>query len=321
MNIKSGVLLQSRGSVFGENVFFCCDGVRHSTRSSSRIEELGFSWPDDVLQVPESVLKAFLPGGMVPGLWPNSFETEGINSSVDMREIIGCSFHGIGLEFGAGASPFPVSLACTVRYADAFSYESLRAGLYPGQLAHDLIRPDYVADIKTLSGIPDESFDFIVACHVIEHTNNPLAAIGSCHRALKYGGSLALVVPDMAKTFDSKRTLTSLSHLILDYEEPSSDRDREHYEEFYSMAFELPSDVNLFDFAAQKQIEDGDIHYHTFTYESFRDVVEWCAQEQGWTVEYARPTLPGPDNIEFYFVLKKINKKNMSVSTTKCNTV
>lgn len=305
MKNREGVLLQSRGSVFDENVYFCCRGIRHSVRSVSRIQELGFIWPEDVIQVPESVLKALLPGGIIPGEWPNAFNTKGITSSLDMREMIGSTLSGIGLEFGAGASPFPVSLDSNVRFADMFSYESLKSAMYPGQQAHDLIRPDYVTDIKTLVGIPDASFDFIIACHVIEHTNNPIEAIDSCYRALKPGGSLVLVVPDMTKTFDSKRVSTTLEHLIEDYERPSRERDLEHYEEFYLKAFEIPAECNLVDYASEKQAEGGDLHYHAWTYGSFAGLVEWCARNRGWQVDFSHPTLPGPDNIEFYFVLKK----------------
>jgi hypothetical protein len=109
----------------------------------------------------------------------------------------------------------------------------------------------------------------------------------------------------MTRTFDSKRTLTTLAHLIEDYEMPSVERDRSHYEEFYAKAFEVPAGSNLLEYAAWKQAEGGDIHYHTWTYESFGELVEWCVRNQGWAVEFAHPTLPGPDDIEFYFVLVK----------------
>ena len=261
-----GVLMQSRGSVFGETVFYCSRGIRRSVRNASRISELGFIWPDDLKPVPEAVLKAFLPGGIVPGSYPNGFRTKGITSSLDMRELLGSSVYGYGLEIGAGSSPFPVALGATVRYADIFPFEVLRRSLYPGQNPHDLVCPEYVTNIKTLAGIPDSSFDFIVACHVIEHTNNPIAAIESCYRVLRSGGTLILVVPDMTRTFDRKRELTSLSHLIEDYESPSEERDLAHYVDFYTNAFPVPSGTNILEHAVKQQRDSVDIHYHTFDY-------------------------------------------------------
>lgn len=299
-----GLLLRSPTSEFGDKVFYVDRGHRHWVRDGEWLKRNKFNWFTDVDDVKPEILYCFLNGGIAPIHDRSDLEKENL-SSVDVREIAASCLHGTGVEFGAGASPFPVPIECNVRFADAFSYESLKAVMYPGQQAHDLIRPDYVTDIKTLAGIPDASLDFIVACHVIEHTNNPIAAIDSCYRALKPGGSLVLVVPDMTKTFDSKRALTTLAHLIEDYETPSRERDREHYEEFYSKAFEIPAGSNLLEYASQKQTEGGDIHYHTFTYESFQKIVEWCAQKQGWAVEFAHPTLSRPDNIEFYFVLTK----------------
>ena len=301
-----GLLLRAPLSEFGDKVFYVEAGRRHWVRDGEWLKRNGFNWLKDVIDITPEVLYCFQNAGIAP-IYNLSDLYKTNLSSLNIREIAASGLSGAGIEFGAGASPFPIPLNCHVKFADAFSFDSLVKGMYPGQQAYDLIRPDYVTDIKTLAGIPDASLDFIVACHVIEHTNNPLAAINSCYRSLKQGGSLLLVVPDMTKTFDSKRSLTSLEHLIEDWESPSLERDRGHYEEFYSKAlgFEIPSDSNVLEYAAQKQTEGGDIHYHTFTYESFHEIVDWCIHKQGWAVEFSHPTLSGADNIEFYFVLKK----------------
>lgn len=299
-----GVLIRSSLSEFGDKVFYVDKGCRHWVRDGEWLKRNGFNWPTDVIDVAPEIIYGFINGGNAP-IYNRSDLGNPNLSSVDVREIAAANLQGTGVEFGAGASPFPVPLGCNVRFADAFSYESLKAGMYPGQEAHNLICPDYVTDIKTLVGIPDASLDFIIACHVIEHTNNPLAAIDSCYRALKPGGSLVLVVPDMTKTFDSKRTLTTLAHLIEDYQSPSPQRDREHYEEFYTKAFEIPADAILFDYVSRKQAEGGDLHYHTWTYDSFRELVDWHAKKTRWTIEFSHPTLRGSEDIEFYFVLTK----------------
>lgn len=302
--ILPGQLLRSQASEFGDRVYYVDKGRRYWVRDGEWLKRNGFDWSTDVIDVQPEILYCFLNGGIAPIY--NRLDLGKPNlSSVDLREIAAGNLHGTGVEFGAGASPFPVPLGCNVRFADPFSYESLMAVIYPGQQAYDLIRPDYVTDIKTLAGIPDASLDFIVACHVIEHTNNPIAAIKSCYRALKPGGSLVLVVPDMTKTFDSKRNLTTLEHLVEDYANPSHERDLEHYEEFYTQAFEIPSDANIKDYAAQKKNEGGDLHYHAWTFESFRELVDLQVKEEGWTIDFSHPTLNGSDNIEFYFVLTK----------------
>jgi len=70
------------------------------------------------MQFPESLLKAFLSGGAVPGCCPKVFETNGIASSLDMRELIGCCVHRFRLEFCPGTSLFPVMLDCTIRFEE-----------------------------------------------------------------------------------------------------------------------------------------------------------------------------------------------------------
>lgn len=299
-----GLLLRSQSSEFEDKVFYVDRGHRHWVRDGEWLKRNGFNWPTDVVDVAPEILYCLLNGGIAP-IYNRSDLGKPNLSRGDVREIAASHLCGRGVEFGAGASPFPVPLVCNVHFADAFSYGSLKAGMYPGQLAHNLIRPDYVTDIKTLAGIPDASLDFIVACHVIEHTNNPIAAMDSCYRALKPGGSLVLVVPDMTKTFDSKRTLTTLAHLIEDYESPSPERDWGHYEEFYTKAFEIPADAILLDYVSLKQAEGGDLHYHTWTFESFGELVDWHARKAGWAIDFSHPTLPGSENIEFYFVLTK----------------
>jgi SAM-dependent methyltransferase len=302
--VLPGRLFRSQSSEFADRVYYVDQGRRRWVRDGEWLRRNGFNWSTDVEDVAPEILYGFTNAGIAP-IRNRSDLGEPNLSSLDVREIAASRLHGIGVEFGAGASPFPVPLHCDVRFADAFSYESLNSVIYPGQQAHDLVRPDYVTDIKTMEGIPDRSLDFIVACHVIEHTNNPIAAISSCYRALKPGGSLVLVVPDMTKTFDSKRTLTTLDHLIEDFERPSVERDRGHYEEFYTDAFAIPAGANVLEYASQKQSEGGDLHYHTWTYETFGQLVQWCAERQGWQPAFAHPTLPGPDDIEFYFVLIK----------------
>jgi SAM-dependent methyltransferase len=300
-----GILMRSQLSIFEGKVFYVHYGKRYWVRDGEWFKRNGFNWPNDVIDVSPEILYSSSNGGIAPVFKKANLDNVATRSSMDMREITASTISGTGLEFGAGASPFPVPLDCNVLFADIFSYDSLKEHLYPGQDSYNLVRPDYVTDIKTLKGISDESLNFIVTCHVIEHTNNPIAALDSCHRALKPGGALVLVVPDMTKTFDSGRELTALDHLIEDYRSPSMDRDLLHYKEFYDKSLPITSNVNKMEFIIQKQKEGGDIHYHTWTYKSFEELILWHADKNKWFIEFSHPTLSGSENIEFYFQLIK----------------
>jgi len=149
-----------------------------------------------------------------------------------MREAITASLNGFGLEIGAGASPFPVPLRCRVVYGDRLAYDQLCAERYPGQRVFDIVIPDITNDVDTIENGADSSLDFLIACHVIEHTRNPIGAIATAWRELKPGGRLVLVVPEKQRTFDRDRPLTPLEHLVEDHLNPDRARDFAYYEQF-----------------------------------------------------------------------------------------
>ena len=237
-----GVLLQAQASRHGDKVFFCWRGHRHWVSDAAWLAENGFSWPADVQEVSPTLLEAFLPARNAPrswgeGEWRNPPK---ISTSV-MREICVSRLHGSGIEIGAGASPMPVPLSCDVRYVDKYDQDGLRKAVYEGQIVSDLIAPDIVASFEDLSVIADDSIDFVVTCHVIEHTWDPIGSMVGAWRKLKPGGSLVLVVPEMTRTFDQRRPLTRLDHLVEDYRNPDPTRlrDQHHFREFYSNAFQF----------------------------------------------------------------------------------
>jgi predicted SAM-dependent methyltransferase len=299
-----GILLRSPLSEFGAHVFYVDRGLRHWVRDGTWIEAHGFSWPDDVTDVSAEIIYSYRHAGSAPLSVLADLGKNGM-VSLNLREVSASGLYGTGIEFGAGAMPFPVPLDCNVLFADAFSYAALSSELYPGQTAHNLIRPDFVTDIQTLRGIADDSLDFVIACHVIEHTTNPIAAILACHRALKPGGKLVLVVPDMERTFDREREVTTLAHLLEDYEAPSFTRDRTHYEEFYTKAFKIPQDHNFPEYVNRQHAEGFSIHFHTWTFESFSELVRHVTKTANWSDVWSHPTSAGDENIEFYFVLTK----------------
>jgi hypothetical protein len=217
-----------------------------------------------------------------------------------MLDYLASRLSGSGIEFGAGHSPFPVKPGCEVVLADRNTPEELTKRGYFGDYA--LAVPHLISDLEQMEGIVDASVDFIIASHVIEHTRNPLGALRQAYLKLRPSGQFVLVVPDMTVTFDKNRTLTPLDHLILDDVQPSSERDFNHYVEFFELAFPQENPVQ----AARNVFELGhDIHFHTWTYESFLQTVEYSrAAISPWSAVWSQPRLTDQD-IEFYVVLTK----------------
>ena len=72
----------------------------------------------------------------------------------------------------------------------------------------------------------------MIANHLLEHTGDPISTIGNWLRVLRPGGVIYLGVPDKRFTFDIERELTSLEHMIRDYEEGPEISRRQHFEEW-----------------------------------------------------------------------------------------
>ena len=71
------------------------------------------------------------------------------------------------------------------------------------------------------------SQDFIIANHFLEHTENPIGTIETHLGKLKPGGVLFYAVPDKRYTFDFRRPVTPIEHMVADYEQgPERSRQR-----------------------------------------------------------------------------------------------
>jgi len=227
-----------------------------------------------------------------------------------MREYLSSQLTGYGIEFGAGNSPFPVPSTVNILYADRSTMSELQERKV---FDSETVPLSLQSDLESMPGIGDGSLDFIIASHVIEHTTNPLRAFQSAYRRLRPGGRLVLTVPDKEATFDRPRDVTSLSHLILDFQQPSRERDWEHYVDFFTHAFPQPDPSA----AARGPFElNHDIHFHTWTYDSFVEMVTHSAEEiSPWSEVWSHPKLAGPniegrqkiwyEDLEFYFVMIK----------------
>ena len=273
-----GILCQAQGTKFGEAAYFCRQGRRHYLRAPSHLSGLGKIWPNDVIQVPEAVLDAFAVGSIVPGInFAQDMDTFQTDSSIVMRECMASVLSDRGIEI------------------------ELLDHRYPGQSQHEMPVPDVTTSLDTLEGIADDSMNFIIACHVIEHTKSPIGAIVAAWKKLRKGGYLLLVVPDKERTFDKERPLTTLPHLIADFENYDRARDYQHYEEFYQLAF--PQQENVYRSVVDKAFRsNGDIHYHVWNRDSFMTMVSHINEHIiRWTEITSRASL----GIEFYVRLRK----------------
>src|SRR5207253_3236245 len=87
-----------------------------------------------------------------------------------------------------------------------------------------------IGTAEDLASFTDGSLDFIIANHLLEHLEDPIAALKEFERTLKPGGVVYLALPDQRLTFDRDRQLTPLDHLLEEHRTGSTEASRRaHY--------------------------------------------------------------------------------------------
>jgi SAM-dependent methyltransferase len=164
---------------------------------------------------------------------------------------------GDGLEIGALNFPQWVPDHCSVRYVDRYPTDRLRAE-YP-EIAGDLVDVSVVDDGATLSTVAVESVDFIIANNLLEHIEDPMAAIARWHACLRTQGVLFMVVPNRRNSVDHQRANTPLSH----FDEPPQVSRGAHYLDWVTHAEGLSGEAAK-QRAASLDDTNYSIHFHVW---------------------------------------------------------
>ena len=60
----------------------------------------------------------------------------------------------------------------------------------------------------------DNTLDYVLTSHVIEHFFDPVKALREWHRVIKPGGYIFIIAPHMDRTFDKRRDVTPVAELL-----------------------------------------------------------------------------------------------------------
>lgn len=236
----------------------------------------------------------------------------------DPRSVIGQTLSGDVLEIGPGYQPFPIALDARVRYADR-SVKGGRDRNWP-ELAGSPHGPKAAwnidLDADGLTPVPDDSLDAVIACHVIEHLANPIAALCEFERVLRRQGRLVLVVPDRNLTFDSVRQPTPLAHVLAKFHQRTREVDDEEIREFCSAIYYQPPihptlvrewhNPKRLDAERLELHRRRSIHVHCWSPEEFASLIAGLLVEGLASWKFADLYLPGdPRQIEFGLVLER----------------
>lgn len=176
---------------------------------------------------------------------------------------------GNGIEIGALDAPLDLPAQAKVRYVDRMPVHELRLQ-YPELASRKLVDVDIVDDGESLGKIEDDSLDFLVANHMLEHCENPLGTLRNALRKLKKDGILYCSIPDKWQSFDIERNLTTFEHLINDDKDSGAASKFAHYVEWARFVAKSP-DAEVEESALRNMQFKYSIHFHVWDESSFHE--------------------------------------------------
>jgi SAM-dependent methyltransferase len=193
------------------------------------------------------------------------FEPGGSSATIHQtREAIAAIFlRGDGIEIGALHQPLHVPPSARVKYVDRMTVPELRRQ-YEELAGAPLVETDIIDNGEQLTTIGDNTQDFVIANHFIEHCQNPIQTFQNLFRVLKQGGVLYLAVPDKRFTFDADRPCTTIEHIMRDFAEGPEWSKRQHFEEWTRLVNKCTDEAQV-----EKEVQhllsvDYSIHFHVW---------------------------------------------------------
>jgi SAM-dependent methyltransferase len=182
-----------------------------------------------------------------------------------------------GLELGACDLPTVPPNLGRCSFADVRSADALISMW--NLVAEDVVPVRFLIDPRSrLDDQIGERFDYVIACHVLEHIPNPIGCIEELSRLLRPGGQIVLAIPDKRSTPDALRPSTTIEHLLGDHFDGCRYPAVEHIMEF---AKYWVDEVKTMSTAAayrwaQSNYRSGqaDVHCHVWTDEEFFHQIE-----------------------------------------------
>jgi SAM-dependent methyltransferase len=178
-------------------------------------------------------------------------------------------------------NPLKVFNGAHVLYVDRKTVDELRSD-FPKRES-GLVDVDIIDDGQHLVKIPDDSADFVIANHVLEHYEDPIMAIKTAFRVLRPGGVLFLAVPDKRHTFDKYRSITSLEHLIQDHRVGPMFSREDHFGDNFDKKNYCLEDFE--EFIANTPVKSEYVHYHIWTDKEIVELLSYI--EKGWRLGFS----------------------------------
>ena len=190
----------------------------------------------------------------------NLQEGRPITLARDLLSLIYLS--GNGVEIGALHNPSLVQDYEKIQYIDYISQQEQQE-IYP-DLTFTALNNFTIDDGEVLNNVDNNSINFIIANHFLEHTRNPIGVLRNHLRKIKKGGCLFYTIPNSEYSFDKMRPITSFQHLVMDDMFGPEISERAHYLEFVMYVDGLVDKNDIENHATTLKNMDNRIHFHVW---------------------------------------------------------
>jgi len=95
--------------------------------------------------------------------------------------------------------------------------------------------------------VPNDSYDFIVSSHVLEHFPDPIKALKEWYRIVKNGGYIFMIVPHKERMFDRNKPRTTVAELLHRHETKKYPESQSNHYSFWVTEdiLDLIAEINL----------------------------------------------------------------------------
>lgn len=142
----------------------------------------------------------------------------------------------------------------------------------------------YLSEATDLSKIKSSKYDIILSSNNLEHIANPIKALKEWIRVLKPNGLIFLVLPKKELTFDHRRNITTIDHMIEDYIKDVGEGDQTHLQEILSLhdlsRDPLAGNYESFKIRCLDNKQNRCLHHHVFDLNLIRELFHYLNIEE-----------------------------------------
>jgi len=132
-------------------------------------------------------------------------------------------------------------------------------------------------DASDLSCLADDSYDFVLSSHNLEHFANPVKALYEWKRVIRPGGGLVVLLPYYRGTFDHHRSPTPVDHMFDDWRNQTTEDDLFHLPEIlekHDLSLDpLARSFDQFRARSLDNVNNRCLHHHVFDEKNSRDLL------------------------------------------------